>query len=145
MNSSTIYGATGPTREHLVVAGVGAEVAKLRRDTEKTTGSGVQVISITDGSAVPELTTSGTSVVLNTSGLSPSVPLPNGADGDEKEVVNGANGQGAGGFIFLVCNNNIGNDAYDLPYGAAVKLRWVTALGGWVATNYCANVNAYWD
>jgi len=144
--SSTIYGKASPNREHLLRSrGIAGEVLDLRKETERVTGAGIQFVNITSGPPNEILTTSGVTVVVNTSGSAQFVELPNGIDGSVKEIVNGINGQVSGHTVNVNCQNNISNTYYILPVSASVKLTYSEDLGGWVALNYCSNVNANWD
>lgn len=144
--SSAIYGKASPNREHLLRSrGIAGEVKDLRQESERVTGAGVQYVNITSGPPNEVLTTSGISIVVNTSGSTQYVTLPNGVDGCVKEIVNGNNGQVSGHQIRVNCENNLSNTYYILPVSASVKLTYVADLGGWVALNYCSNVNANWD
>jgi len=144
--SSTIYGPRSPAKEHLSRSkGTLGEIKKLRDDVEKSLGAGLQFVLIPGGGPTETLTTSGTSIVQNTSGGGQQVILPNAPDGTTKRVVNGVNGQGSNDWVYITGHNNLGNDWYDLPPGASVDLAYVEDLGGWVATNYCNNVNFNWD
>lgn len=110
-------------------------------------GTGTERIVLTDPTASYTLSRSGRTVLLNQTGVGffNQVRLPDGVDGLEKEIVCGENGQNSPSPVAVRMNDDLGNDQYDLPIGASVKLAWVTASGGWVAMNYCPNVNANWD
>lgn len=146
--STTTYGRTAPVREHLLrPQGLAGEIRDLRADTEKSTGSGVQYVNITATTPLESLTTTGLSIVRNSApaGATVAVILPDATDGCVKEVVNGVNGQGTSATIHVQCSNNLSDNFYILSEGASLRLVFVSALDGWVATNYCANVNANWD
>jgi hypothetical protein len=123
-------------------------------------GNGGAEILFTGASPPPTITLSLTkqvSILVNDSGsLYNAFILPDGTDGMVKEIVNGINGYttnpgSAGPFIAsspctILMTDSLTNDAYDLPTsGMSVRLVWLTAAGGWVATNFSTNANQGWD
>lgn len=142
---TTLYGKTGPVREHLLrPQGIAGEIRDLREDVSKSTGNAVQLVDVAEGPNFDELTTSGISVVrnLDPAGITRRVNLPNGTDGCVKEIVCGINGSGHPVNVFFT---NSLSSYYTLSTGNSLKLLYVGSMGGWVAVSYTQNVNAQWD
>jgi hypothetical protein len=123
-------------------------------------GGGGAEILFTGAVPPPTITLSITkqvSILVNNSGAQYNgFHLPDGTDGMIKEVVNGLNGfttnpGSAGGFtpsapLTFTSTNSLANDVMDLTAaGKAVRLVWLTAAGGWVATSFVVNANLGWD
>lgn len=90
------------------------------------------------------------SILVNDTGGSVTFTLPDGIDGQVKEIVNGANNNAVSGrisnaFIYLACHNNLNNDGIDLNLNTSIKLVWCTAASGWVSLGYNNTVNSGWD
>lgn len=121
-----------------LIAGLSA--SKVNKNSTEVLTSSVAVPSPVLDPAI------GVSILLNPGGGPTQVfVLPDGQDGQVKEIVNGANGTVATSFITVHSTNNLGNDQIDLNPNTSIRLAWVTALGGWVATSCCLAVDDLWD
>ena len=115
-------------------------------------GGGLEIVNVATGgspsspAAILSLTKQ-VSIIINTSGASSYVALPNATDGVIKEIANGANNSVSTSFCFIVCSNNAygGNDYLDLNSNTGVRMVWATAFGGWVVTSYTNGLDALWD
>lgn len=114
-------------------------------------GGGVELLTATPGSStgapVGDLNLGvQVSVLINQTGAAAYWHLPDGTEGQIKEIVNGAPGSlQSNAFIGVTCSNGWGNDLIDLSPYNSIRLVWCTAASGWVAVSVCNIVNNFWD
>lgn len=115
-----------------------------------TGGGGQEFLTATPGSdaghPVGDLDLSiQVSVLINQTGGAAFWHLPDGVDGQIKEINSGAPGNQSNAFIGITSTNNWGNDLLDLDPNQSARLVWSTLGGGWIMISNCQTTNSFWD